>query len=200
MKKLLKKTALTLRNVIIMFEFVLAILLVIPCVLLGWFGIFCHRYVEVSIVLSKVPFALGEYLRFFYYKCTLKKVGRRVKFKYGSFCHYRDTIIGNNVVIGYYSTMGKVTIGDDVVIGGYVLILSGTQQHYFDDPNKKIIEHSGKKVMVSIGNDVWIGSKAVVMNDVGHRCIIGAGSVVVDKVEDHSIAAGNPARLIKKLE
>jgi len=53
--------------------------------------------------------------------------------------------------------------------------------------------------MIKIGSDVWIGSNAVICNDIGNRCIIGAGSVVVKNVEDHSLVAGNPARLIKKI-
>ena len=36
------------------------------------------------------------------------------------------------------------------------------------------------------------------MADVGAKCIIGAGSVVVDDVEDYSVAVGNPARVVKK--
>lgn len=51
-----------------------------------------------------------------------------------------------------------------------------------------------------IGNDVWIGQNAVILPGV-HICdgaIIGANSVVGSNVEPYTIAAGNPARVIRK--
>ena len=53
---------------------------------------------------------------------------------------------------------------------------------------------------VIIGNDVWIGRKALILSGVhiGDGAIIGARSVVAKDVEPYSIVAGNPARLIRK--
>jgi acetyltransferase-like isoleucine patch superfamily enzyme len=53
--------------------------------------------------------------------------------------------------------------------------------------------------MVRIGSDVWIGSNAVIGNDVSDRCVVAAGSVVVKPVEPHSMVGGNPARLLKAI-
>jgi maltose O-acetyltransferase len=53
--------------------------------------------------------------------------------------------------------------------------------------------------MVNVGSDVWIGSNSVIGNDVGDRCVVAAGSVVVKPVTDHSLVGGNPAKLIKKI-
>jgi virginiamycin A acetyltransferase len=51
---------------------------------------------------------------------------------------------------------------------------------------------------VVIGEDTWIGNGALVMANVGKKCIIGAGSVVTKDVDDFSVVAGNPARIIRK--
>jgi maltose O-acetyltransferase len=51
---------------------------------------------------------------------------------------------------------------------------------------------------ISIGDDCWIGGQAIIFPGVtiGHRCIIGAGSVVTKDVPDDSTVAGNPARVV----
>ncbi|WP_311785218.1 CatB-related O-acetyltransferase [Ferirhizobium litorale] len=51
---------------------------------------------------------------------------------------------------------------------------------------------------ISIGNDVWIGRRAVIMSGItiGHGAIIGACSVVTRDVPPYAIAAGNPARVV----
>lgn len=52
---------------------------------------------------------------------------------------------------------------------------------------------------ITIGNDVWIGTHAVILTDVevGDGAIVGAGAVVTKSVPPYAIAAGNPARVIK---
>ena len=59
---------------------------------------------------------------------------------------------------------------------------------------------SWKKPLPVIGNDVWIGSGAMVMNGVtiGDGAVVAAGSVVTKDVEPYSIVGGNPAKLIRK--
>ena len=54
---------------------------------------------------------------------------------------------------------------------------------------------------ISIGDDCWIGGGAVICPGVtiGNRCVIGAGSVVSKDIPDDCMAAGVPARIIKKL-
>lgn len=52
---------------------------------------------------------------------------------------------------------------------------------------------------IVIGNDVWIGSRAIIMSGVkiGNGAVIGAGSVVTKDVQPYEIVAGNPARHIR---
>jgi virginiamycin A acetyltransferase len=181
-------------------ELIIAIPLSIPFVLLGWIGILSDRFADASIFVSQIPLFLGEHIRYIYYKCTLKKVGRRVAFRFGSFCQQREAVIGSRVIIGYYCALGSVQIGDDVLMGGFVNVTSGRKQHRFDDSTKRINQQEGEKTTVVIGSDVWIGSNSIISADIGSRCVIGAGSVVIHPCDDHSIYAGNPAKLIRKIE
>jgi virginiamycin A acetyltransferase len=179
---------------------VLAVPLALPFIVLGWLAILVDRFSEMSVVVSHVPFYLGEHVRYLYYRTTLKSVGRRVTFKYGSFCQYRGTTIGDRVVVGYYDAVGLASIGNDVSIGGFVNITSGRHQHGIDDPTRPINQQAGHAQLIHIGSDVWIGSNSVISANIGNRCVIGSGSVVVKDVPDHSIFAGNPAKLIRALD
>lgn len=157
------------------------------------------RYVDVSNMVAFMPFKWGERVRYYFYKYTIEKVGRDTVFKFGSLCHYRKTRIGNNVLVGFHCVLGEITIGDDVLLGSHILFLSGNKQHAFDDPEKKIIEHPNQRQRIQIGNDVWVGSKSIIMVDIGSRCVIAAGSVVTKPVADKTIVGGNPARCIRVL-
>ncbi len=190
----------SLRIFVYAIELVVAVPLSVPFVILGWLAILVDRFAETSVVVAHIPFYVGEQVRYIYYRVTLKQLGNRVTFKYGSFCQYREVSIGNRVVIGYFNALGLVSIGDDVSFGGFVNVTSGRRQHGIDDPSLRINQQPGRADVVSIGSDVWIGSNCVISADIGSRCVIGSGSVVVKDVPDHSIYAGNPARFIRALD
>lgn len=60
-------------------------------------------------------------------------------------------------------------------------------------------QHFEEMVNTSIGNDVWIGYNAIILDglEIGDGAIIGAGAVVTKNVPPYAIVAGNPARIIK---
>jgi len=60
--------------------------------------------------------------------------------------------------------------------------------------------HSYSRGDILIGNDVWIGTNAMIMDGVsiGNGAIVAAGSVVTKSVEPYTLVGGNPAKSIKK--
>ena len=111
------------------------------------------------------------------------KIGRRI-------------VLSDNVVIDY---SGNVMIGDNVHISSGVKIYSHDHDCYS-------ITHSGKSIPIvettEIGNNCWIGASAIILSGVkiGNYCVIGAGSVVTHDVPDNTLAAGNPAKIIRVIE
>jgi maltose O-acetyltransferase len=55
---------------------------------------------------------------------------------------------------------------------------------------------------VAIGADAWIGGAAVILPGVsiGDRCVVAAGAIVTKDVPDDVVVAGNPARIVRRLD
>lgn len=106
-------------------------------------------------------------------------------------------IIGNGVYLGRGCDIGFAEIGNNCLIGSSVHILSGLKQHSFEDPELPMRNQPQEFSKVAIGEDTWIGNGAIIAADVGRKCIIGAGAVVVKALPDFAIAVGNPARIVK---
>lgn len=99
------------------------------------------------------------------------------------------------------SSRSSITIGEHTLIGGNVRIFDH-DYHSLDYMKRCGKETAGdvKTRPVSIGDDVFIGTNAMILKGVtiGDRAIIGAGSVVGCNVPSDEIWAGNPARCVKK--
>ncbi|OBU17231.1 hypothetical protein AYY19_10990 [Photobacterium aquimaris] len=90
----------------------------------------------------------------------------------------------------------NIVINKEVVIGDNVIL-----KHNITIGNK-IDKITGKYVSPVIGNNVELSPGVIILGDVviGDNCIIGAGSIVTKSIPKNSIAVGNPAKVIKKID
>jgi acetyltransferase-like isoleucine patch superfamily enzyme len=150
-----------------------------------------------SQTISLFPGLVGDYLRAEFYRLTLPGVGADVQICFGTLLSSRHATIGDHVYIGPNCVIGNVDIGADVLLGSNVHLLSGQAQHGTADLDRPIRLQPGHFQRISVGEDTWIGNGAIVMANVGRKCVIGAGSVVISDIPECSVAAGNPARILR---
>ena len=110
--------------------------------------------------------------------------------------------IGNRVSINsglHLAAYRSVSIGDDVLIASNVYIVDAFHGYDRGDVPYKYQGMSGMAPIV-IKKGCWIGQNVCIMPGVtiGEYCIVGANSVVTKSIPDQSIAAGVPARIIKR--
>ena len=93
--------------------------------------------------------------------------------------------------------MCEVKIGNNVLFGPNVQIYTAT--HPIDTELRIALQEYAKPI--EIGDNCWIGGGAIILPGVriGKNSIIGSGAVVTKDIPDNVIAAGNPAKIIKKL-
>ncbi|WP_323178585.1 acyltransferase [Micromonospora lupini] len=115
--------------------------------------------------------------------------------------------VGNNVDLGWRPVLmaarSRIRIGDNVMFGPEVTIRGGN--HRIDQvgvPMIAVDKAPGDDTQdrgVTIGDDVWVGTRAVILHGVtiGRGAVIGAGAVVTRSVPPYTVAAGNPARVIR---
>lgn len=125
-----------------------------------------------------------------------RRAGRNVVVKSGA-------DISPNIEIGSRSEIGcraliygGVTIGDDVLMGPDVKII--TRNHVFSSAVVPIREQGDCFSPVEIHDDVWIGANVVILPGVviGRGAVIAAGAVVADSVNVGEIVGGVPAKKI----
>lgn len=95
------------------------------------------------------------------------------------------------------SIRGPLVIGDDVMMGPDVVILTHT--HVTSRIDIPMGQQGGEIRPVTVGNDVWIGMRSIIMPGVkiGNGVIIGAGAVVTKDIPDYAVVGGVPAKIIR---
>ena len=143
-------------------------------------------------------------------------IGKRCEIKGQLFSFEGGKIlIGNNVFMNYNSFIGSmeaVTIGNDVIIATNVRIFDNNN-HPTSPTQREMMSHNdfygelwtwkyAEHKPVVIGDNVWIGEFSAILKGVtiGKGSIVASHSVVTKDVPPYVIVAGNPARVVKRLE
>jgi len=141
--------------------------------------------------------------RNFIHKRFLKELGEKTFLRDNvRFTHNRNISIGDNGIVGpntILNAVEKITIGHDF-LGGPELIIY-TAEHGLENGETPFSQQSNTSAPVTIGNNVYVGARVIILKGVtvGDNVVIGSGSVVTRNLESNAIYAGNPAKLIKKL-
>lgn len=117
--------------------------------------------------------------------CIFSALSSDAHIKIGNNCGFSGTVIG---------CFSNITLGNNVRCGANTLITDS--DWHIDDTR------SGKPRPVIIENNVWLGVNVMVLKGVtiGENAVIGAGSVVTRDIPSNVVAAGNPCKVIKKIE
>lgn len=110
-----------------------------------------------------------------------------------------NIIIGSNSRIGLGNTIiGPVTIGNHVNLAQNITV-SGLN-HNYQDPDKTIISQGVTTSLITIEDDVWIGTNSVILagTTIGKHSVIAAGSIVNRDIPPYTVAVGNPVKIIKQ--
>ncbi len=111
-----------------------------------------------------------------------------------------DVTIGDYTRIGIHCTLiGPVCIGNHVNLAQGITVTA--LNHIFKDSSRRIDEQGVSTKPVVIGDDVWIGTNAVILPGVtiGSHCVVAAGAIVTKDIPDHTLVGGVPAKVIKNI-
>jgi acetyltransferase-like isoleucine patch superfamily enzyme len=97
---------------------------------------------------------------------------------------------------------GTITIKTGVMFGHNCMVLTGYHDYSKRGETRERIalENAGRDILIEEG--AWIASGVIIVGPcrVGKNAVVGSGAVVVSDIPDEVFAAGNPARIIRKLE
>lgn len=139
-------------------------------------------------------------------------IGTKVSIGHSFICDYGCNIhIGNNVTVNTGCTFvdcNKITIGNNVLIAPNVQIYTATHPVDLNERLALVETDDGVDYIrrtfalpVMIEDGCWIGGGVIILPGItiGKGSVIGAGSVVTKNIPPDSLAAGNPCKVIRKI-
>ncbi len=151
------------------------------------------RYLVLNHFVNHIP---CWFIRKFLYKLFGLKIGKNSRIGINTIIVSPKRIkIGHNTIINemcYLDGRGQLEIGNNSSISFRTTILTATH-----NANSNDFEYYEKKVV--IGNNVWLGANAIVLDGsiINNYAVIGAGSVFKGTANENDIYIGNPAKKIK---
>jgi maltose O-acetyltransferase len=142
---------------------------------------------------------LGYWLRAALARRIFRHCGPGVLIKHGAyFGSGSDVELGARSQIGHNARIDHdVVIGEDVLMGPDVVMMSAG--HAYEDASVPINRQGQTpRRPIRIGNDVWIGTRVVVLPGVhiADGAVIGANAVVTRDVPAYAVVAGVPAKVV----
>lgn len=172
----------------------LAKILLLP--LLAAYRLRIVDYAAAGHLIALLPGRAGIGLRRAWYEMTLESCGRGLVVEFLAAFRTPRAQVGERCYIGLGSWIGWAHLGDHVITGNHITILSGRHQHGAARLDIPMHEQPGAAELVRVGSDVWVGSGAIISADVSRGTIIGAGAVVTKVFPEYAILAGVPAQQI----
>lgn len=168
-------------------------------------GAFHFRLWLVDLILAPIPLLVGKRFRAGMYRVAGFRIGADSKFldriTVDALCNpYPNLWIGRRSQVGigcHFSLNSSVTIGDNVILGHYVRIITDT--HEIGPAARRCGERVPQPV--SIEDGVWVASNVMILPGVtiGSGSVIASGAVVARDIPPNSLAAGVPARVLRRL-
>ncbi len=157
-----------------------------------------YNIIGKSLPLDSMPYSKGlRNIRYFLFSKCIKKCGDDPRVDKNVYIS-PSIEVGNSIRISENVKIRKNTsIGNDVLIGPGVQIITAT--HNFSKLDIPINKQGDSQYKVNIGNDVWIGTNAIILPNVTieNHVIVAAGSVITKDVPTNAIVGGNPAKIIR---
>lgn len=129
---------------------------------------------------------------------------------FGSQSFHPSILIGRGLAASdrlHITSINRIEIGDNCLFGSSVLISDHNHGSYRGDGQSAPLELPVQRRLVSngpviIGSNVWLGDNVVVIGPVriGNGVVVGANSVITRDIPDDTMAAGNPARILKRFD
>jgi acetyltransferase-like isoleucine patch superfamily enzyme len=107
----------------------------------------------------------------------------------------REVHIGERCCLWAGDSRGRITLGDNALLGPEVFI---TASNYQLKPGTPVMHQDKDERDVVIGADVWLGARVVVLPGVtiGDGAVVGAGAVVSKSLPPGCVAVGAPAKVV----
>ncbi|WP_112242713.1 acyltransferase [Kribbella monticola] len=151
-----------------------------------------QRALSGSVELAADAFVAGSAAVF----CDRLRMGERSYI--GAHAYVTGEIeLGADTTINPFAVVrGRITFGDGVRVGANASLIAF---NHGTAPDRPIFRQPHTAVGITVGDDVWIGSNAIVLDGVtiGSHAVIGAGAVVTKNIAPWAVAVGNPARVVR---
>ncbi len=169
-----------------------------------------------------IKWLIKKYIIEYQYKEKHLSIGYMAKAfncKFGKYNALSDRVVLNNVVLGDFSYIANDSVLTNTTVGKFVCIGEGVLCGLGKHPTRKFVSvhpifysqicqaqitfatdsYFEEYAPISIGNDVWIGARAMILDGVkiGNGVIVGAGAVVTTDVPEYAVVAGVPAKILR---